>query len=147
MYLVHGSSNCKRIYTAPLQMWVGLSQSQLRWWPDWVFCKPWWLKPVRFQGQVHSDEQLYSDSIAMVNWMEVFNYLCDLKNPVTHLYHVASWQVYHLCIKKPVMVCDSQCLELSSQNAPWRYTKVLETERAPWWCHISAEHLLKGSQF
>ena len=31
--------------------------------------------------------------------MEVFNYLRDLKNPVTYLHHMASWQVYHLCIK------------------------------------------------
>jgi hypothetical protein len=92
MYLVHDSSNCKRIYTTPLQPWVGLPHSQLRWWPDWVFGKPWWLQPVCFQGQVHSDKQMYSDSITMVNWMEIFNYLCDLKNPVTYLHHVASWQ-------------------------------------------------------
>jgi len=26
-------------------------------------------------------------------------------------------------------------------------TKLGETERARWWCHISAEHPLKGRQF
>jgi hypothetical protein len=81
MLLACGSSNCT-IYTTRLLMWVGLPHSQLSWWPDRVFWKPWWLKPVCFQGQVHSDKQMYSDSITTY---VIFKKSCNLSAPFGQL--------------------------------------------------------------